>query len=127
MSEPYWPSGEIKIEGKSIPGGELQVEYGCSSEVHFLRPEQVTMVDAEGNESPYPMCEVCGAAKSWIAGREAFAWICMSCEGVVPVEFKFEPTPDMNFVGRMRKWISKEEAKEFWPDEHKGSDSTHDR
>jgi len=33
-------------EGKTE--GELTAEYGCSSQVKFLRPEQVTMVDTDG-------------------------------------------------------------------------------
>ncbi len=76
------------------------------------------MVDTEGNEVNIPTCEVCGTGKTYIAGREAFVWICMGCEGVVPMEFVYNPNADRSINNRL-KWISREHAKEFWPDEKK--------
>jgi hypothetical protein len=56
----------------------MENEFGSSSPVRWLKPEQVKMYDSEGNEVPIPKCDICGFHKCEVIGRSATAWICMN-------------------------------------------------
>lgn len=56
----------------------LEAEYGSSHPVAMFK--SVAMVDSEGNEVPYPLCEKCGTGKTFLIGSQSHVSICMNCD-----------------------------------------------